>query len=115
MTSLRISYHNNLETGELQILVTYQSAAHTRLADHEKEHFRRVQDILVGAGILSGTCSVRIQRGDMETVYRVEKVGETWDWRVSDGPYLLEEPADRAFDDPQSDSPIKQTNPEPTG
>lgn len=112
MTRLNISYLNNLETGELQILVSYQSASHTRLADHEKDHFRRVQEILIGAGIISGSCSVRIQRGDVETVYRVEKTGETWDWRVKDGPYLVVEPADRAADDPRIEPPEKQTHPE---
>lgn len=111
MTRLLISYHNNLETGELQILVSYQSASHTRLADHEKEHFQRVQDILAQAGILSGSCTVRVQRGDYETVYRVEKTGETWDWRVKDGPYLVVEPRGRDPDDPQIEPPIHQTNP----
>lgn len=85
MKKIKVIYHHNLETGEVQILVDYESPGYTRLADHEEEHWNYVQELLENSGLLSGVYTVRMRRGDgVISIYRLTKIEEDtrWQWEL---------------------------------
>ena len=83
MKKMTVSYHHNLETGEVQILVDYASTGKTKLHEHEEEHWQYIQQLLEKSGLLSGVHTVRIRRGDgMTSVYRVEILNDRTVWEL---------------------------------
>ncbi len=94
--NLSILYHSNWRTGEIELLVDYESEPGTGVQTHFDQHSRIVQKLLERAGILTGSCVVRVRHENTEYVYRVEKTAETWDWLLINTPQsLVEPPADR--------------------
>ncbi len=93
--NLSIIYHSNWRTGEIELLVDYESEPSAGLQSHLDQHFRKVQKLLERAGILTGSCVVRMRRDNAEYVYRVEKTAETWDWILVNTPQALEAPLEQ--------------------